>query len=568
MILQSLSTCSDTIDALNSWDFDNIMGLIEQGVLIVDDNLHITYANEMSKRIFGMATVGSVIYAVNEYVNIIDENSGEKVDLTLESLSQPDVLESHIKNSYLLTFDRRKMPFDLLVKVHASLEKSPKTLFILVVTDLSQTKLLREAITFHQSHDALTGLVNRAEFERSLQYALKKHKEHHQSSALCYLDIDQFKVINDTCGHIAGDELLRQLTDVIQSELGRGDVLARIGGDEFGVLLCDVSTNEAMIKANQIRKLVESFLFSWSQHSFSLSASIGVVPINNKSENWASILSQADAACYHAKLSGRNAARLYSEDDKELAKSHLEMEWVSKIVKALRGNRLSLWAQPVVSLDNPSKHHQEILVRMVTDDGNTIGPAHFLPAAERFNLVIMIDRWVITNTFSWLRDNLRYQSGLDMCTINLSGCSLSQESFLQFVLEEFEAMQVPSERICFEITETAAVQHLTQAQRFITSLKKLGCSFALDDFGTGMSSFSYLKNLPVDYLKIDGAFVRDIASDTIDFAMVKSINDIGHAMQMRTIAEFVESEKALEAIREIGVDYAQGYYLGKPAPLF
>ncbi len=388
--------------------------------------------------------------------------------------------------------------------------------------------------------------------------------------ALFFLDLDQFKIINDTCGHLAGDHLLRELVSVINPLIRQGDTLARIGGDEFGVLLENCAINQASHVAEQIRKKIHEFKFIWDNNELSVGVSIGVVPVNNSTTSITIAMSDADAACYIAKDSGRNKIHIYQKGDEEIATRHGEMAWVNRIQTALNNNQFVLMAQKIekVKEPDPDSLHFEILIRMLDDDNNIISPDKFLPAAERYNLSPEIDRWVVINTFKWLTENPDQLAALDLCSINLSGNTLSDDSFSDFLLQQFVLFNIPSEKICFEITETSAISNLDVAQRFIHSFSnELSCKFSLDDFGTGLSSFAYLKNMPVDFIKIDGQFVRDITSNPIDMAMVRSINEIGQIMGKKTIAEFVENKQILEQLKLIGIDYVQGYYISKPVPL-
>ena len=435
--------------------------------------------------------------------------------------------------------------------------------------DITESRLLSQELEHLASHDALTGLVNRREFEQRLKRVLEKTQQEQSCHALCYLDLDQFKVVNDTCGHPAGDALLNQLATVLQKHVRQRDTLARLGGDEFGVLMEHCSLEKAAIVAGKLRLAVAEFRFTWKGRSFSIGASIGVVPIDASTGTITALLVKADSACYAAKDMGRNRIHVYREDDLELAQRQGEMQWVSKIHEALQENRLVLYAQPIVPLDprNGQGKHCEILTRMISDDGQLILPGAFFPAAERFNLSPRLDRWVVDNTLRWLSSNPEQLTDLSMCSINLSGHSLVDEEFQNYVSDSLRKLKIPPDKICFEITETAAITNLSRAVRFIVGLKKEGCRFALDDFGSGLSSFAYLKNLPVDYLKIDGMFVTDILVDPIDFAMVRSINEIGQLMGKETIAEFVENVATKEKLREIGVNYVQGYAAGPPAPI-
>jgi diguanylate cyclase (GGDEF)-like protein len=421
----------------------------------------------------------------------------------------------------------------------------------------------------HQAtHDALTGLINRSEFEFRLQRVLTTSRTEEVEHALCYLDLDQFKVINDTCGHVAGDELLRQLGGILRERIRKRDSLARLGGDEFGILMEHCSLDEAQRVATAVRRAIEDFRFLWENKNFNVGVSIGLVPVTEHSKSITDVLSAADAACYAAKDSGRNRVHVHREDDAELARRHGEMQWVSRIHRALEEERFQLEFQPIVPISTPinGREHYELLIRM-QDDDRMVPPGAFLPAAERYHLATKVDRWVIYNACNWLAQHPEHLDRLHLCGINLSGHSLGDEEFLMFVAREMEQAKIPPSKICFEITETAAIANLSSATRFIKALKLQGCRFALDDFGSGFSSFAYLKNLPVDFLKIDGVFVKDIVEDPIDFAMVKSINEIGQVMGKQTIAEFVENADILEKLREIGVDYAQGYGMGRPQPM-
>jgi len=425
-------------------------------------------------------------------------------------------------------------------------------------------------LSYQAAHDALTGLPNRREFEVRLERALKTARDLNEEHTLCYLDLDQFKIVNDTSGHVAGDELLRQLAALLQARLRDRDTLARLGGDEFGVLLENCNLQQAQPIAELLRQLVKEFRFVWHDKSFAIGVSIGLVPITAESDGLSSLLSYADAACYAAKDRGRNRVHVYQAEDADLVKRQGEMQWVTLITRALEENRMRLYVQPILPLHphTEADTHYEILLRMLGDDGELVLPMAFIPAAERYSLMPSIDRWVIGAVFTAFPALFPHaQDGKSICTINLSGHSLCDEKFLDFIERQFNINQIPCAAICFEITETAAITNLTEAIRFIHALKAKGCKFSLDDFGSGLSSFTYLKNLPVDYLKIDGAFVKDMEIDPMDRAMVESINHIGHVLGLKTIAEYVESEIILDHLKQIGVDYVQGNWLIEPQPL-
>jgi len=344
--------------------------------------------------------------------------------------------------------------------------------------------------------------------------------------------------------------------------------VTRLGGDEFGVLLDGCTPEIALEIADKLRQTIRDLRFSWREHTFAIGMSIGLVPITAESGSPTSLLSAADAACYAAKDKGRNRIQVYQAGDQELARRHVEMQWVTRLTQAMEEDRFVLYRQriePLASAPAPALH--EVLLRLRGEQGELVPPGAFLPAAERYNLMPAIDRWVVRAVLRWVSARMQQGPTGECYSINLSGQSLSDEDFPSFIAEEINRSGAPADRICLEITETAAVANLDHALRFIRALKKLGCRFALDDFGSGWSSFSYLKSLPVDYLKIDGSFVKDMAADAVDFAMVESINHIGHAIGIQTIAEFAESEAILEKLRQIGVDYAQGYAIERPRPL-
>jgi len=420
-------------------------------------------------------------------------------------------------------------------------------------------------LAYQASHDALTGLINRREFERRVERAINHARAQAATHALLYLDLDQFKIVNDTCGHAAGDELLQQLAQLLLSTVRQRDTLSRLGGDEFGMLLENCPLDKAIEIANNLLHDIDEFQFTWANNAFTLGISIGVVPIDRSTADIASAMSAADSACYIAKESGRNQVQIAHMGDRRLQERHGEMQWVSRLNAALEEDRFALYFQSIIACANksPMGRHLEILVRLIDLDGSIISPGTFLPAAEKYNLITNIDRWVIGHAFEWLAD-------IDQditISVNLSGQTIGSPDMLKYIIDRMEDTGVPAEQIIFEVTETAAITKITSATSFMLTLRGCGFRFSLDDFGSGLSSFTYLKKLPVDFLKIDGAFVRDILSDPVDFAMVKSINELGHLLGKETIAEFVETTELADALRKMGVDYVQGYAYGKPRPL-
>ena len=441
------------------------------------------------------------------------------------------------------------------------------TMIHVVWRDITDRKKAHELITYQAKHDLLTGLNNRYEFERRANELLSDLKNENAEHALCYLDLDQFKVINDTCGHMAGDELLRQIGTVLKDAISSRDVLARLGGDEFGVLLEHCSISDAQRVTTSILKAIQDYQFIWEDRVFRLGVSIGLVPISQYTNNLTDLMRDADAACYTAKNKGRNCIHVSTPDDLEIAHHYGQLQWVTRINDAFESDAFVLFAQPIVSIGGDDEKHCEILLRMKNDDGSLIPPGEFLPAAERYNLTSQIDYWVIKNALILLKEHLSIFDTYSSFSINLSGECIAKPETLEYIKEQLKASGIKGENITFEVTETAAISNLIYANELISSVKELGCKFSLDDFGSGLSSFGYLKRLPVDYLKIDGLFVRDIVRDKIDLSMVKAINEVGHLMGMRTIAEYVENKSILDCLKGINVDFAQGYFICRPKAL-
>jgi diguanylate cyclase (GGDEF)-like protein/PAS domain S-box-containing protein len=440
---------------------------------------------------------------------------------------------------------------------------------VAVFRDVTDSHAMEQRLSFLATHDPLTRLLNRYAFEQRLKKALEDAHVNDTNHVLCYMDLDQFKVVNDTCGHVAGDAMLQMIAKLLQNNLRHSDTLARLGGDEFGLLLEECSLKEAEALTTKICEAVKEFRFSWDDKTFSTGVSVGIAAITSDTTNVDLVMSAADSACYIAKDMGRNRVHIHLADDEEVAKRQGEMRWVTEIQSAMEDGRLSLYRQSIMPLSKKEqeKDHFEILLRMKDKEGRDVPPGAFIPAAERFAMMPMLDRWVIQSTLAWLANADNRGRRLGICSINISGHSLADDGLKDFILDQLRRHNIPAEKICFEITETAAVSRLDQAIHFIGEMRELGCRFALDDFGTGMSSFAYLKNLPVDFLKIDGSFVRDILDDPVDCGMVESINQIGHLMGLKTIAEYVESYDVRERLADIGVDYVQGFGVSAPEPL-
>lgn len=438
---------------------------------------------------------------------------------------------------------------------------------VLVFRDVTEQRRLSREIEFQATHDELTGLGNRRAFEAVLRSCLERPGGPESPHVVCYLDLDDFKVVNDTCGHAAGDELLRQVAGLLSRCMADGDSLCRLGGDEFGMVLSHRSTPEALALAERLQSDLAGYRFVWREQAFAVGMSIGMVAMDGRSESVGALLQAADSACYVAKEAGRGRIHVWASDDQALAHRFGVMEWVSRIEDALLNHRFVLYAQPIAPVGcspHPGRVHCEILLRLRDAQGRVVSPAEFMPAAERYHLAPRVDRWVVRRALEWVA---RHQERIELCAINLSGQSLGDAPFVRFVLETLSETGVPCDKLCFEITETAAIGNLPTAHQFIATLRERGCRFSLDDFGSGLSSFAYLRDLPVDMLKIDGQFVKDIARDPVSLAMVRSIHEIACLMGKRTVAEFVESEAILDHLRAIGVHYAQGYAVARPQPL-
>jgi diguanylate cyclase (GGDEF)-like protein/PAS domain S-box-containing protein len=427
--------------------------------------------------------------------------------------------------------------------------------------DVTTMHQLTNEMTYQASHDSLTGLVNRAEFERRIRAALQQAEAEDILHVFCFIDLDRFKIVNDQCGHSAGDALLKQLAKIIKSKTRSSDTLARLGGDEFGLLLEGCEMERGLKILQTIVENITAYRFIFDDKSFSVGASAGLVTLSKHSGNISHVMQAADSACYVAKNDGGGRVHVYQPDDQVLAQHTQNIQWAHKIQTALEKNQFRLYAQSIHSLTDPQEILHEILIRMIDEDGSVIPPGAFIPAAERYHLIQSIDRWVVEHTFQSIESGL-LQGGL--CTINLSGDSIGDPGMLGFVMDMFNRYQVTPSGICFEITETAMVTNLVQTTRFIARLRALGCKFALDDFGSGVSSFAYLQNLEVDILKIDGALVRAVAYNKVNEVMVSSINTIGHTMHMKTVAEFVENEDIMNKLTTMGIDYGQGYYFSRP----
>ena len=538
---------------------------IGDGVITTDASGHVDYINPVAQGLTGWDMRSARGNSIEEIMTIVNEHTRATVDNpVMRCLKEGRViaLEDH---SVLINANSDEVPIqDSAAPIRDRIGNIIGS--VMVFHDVSRETRLFRQLSYQASHDALTDLINRREFENRLAKALDALRSDTESThALLYLDLDQFKVVNDTFGHAAGDALLKQLAEIVHGNIRSTDLLARLSGDEFGILLERCDEQQAMQIAESIRGAVEGYRFEWQDSFTTIRCSIGVVIITSEVEDVAELMSFADVACYSAKDMGRNQVHLYRGSDASLR--HEEMKWVSRISSALEEDRLELFFQPIIGIgdhNGQERGHYELLLRMRDRDGELVSPNQFIPAAERYNLMSTLDRWVIRESLSKLADRSSDGQARYTIAINLSGTSLSEDRFLDDLIKELEKQKLPKGAICFEITETAAISNLSRVVHFMQTLKALGCKFSLDDFGSGLSSFTYLKNLPVDYLKIDGHFIRNVAEDSVDESMVKAIREVGHAMGIETIAERVETKQVLEKLGSLGVEFAQGFYIARP----
>ena len=538
---------------------------IGDGVITTDADGRVDYINPVAQDLTGWDMRSARGKPIADIMTIIHANTRATVENPVSRCLKEGRVITLEENSVLITKHAEETPIqDSVAPIRDRIGNIIGS--VMVFHDVSKETRLFRQLSYQASHDALTNLINRSEFENRLILSLDRiHSNPETRHALLYLDLDQFKVVNDTFGHIAGDTLLRCLADIVQAQIRSTDLLARLGADEFGILLERCSEKRALKVAEDIRAAVEAFRFDWQDSYTSIRCSIGVVMVNSENADVAGLMSSADVACYSAKDMGRNQVHLYEDSDASMR--HEEMKWVSRITSAVDDERFELFFQPIIGIGKnsvQSRGHYELLLRMRDEEGKIVGPDQFIPAAERYNLMPTLDRWVIREALSKLADRNSEGEARYTIAINLSGTSLSEDRFIDDVIKEVTKQNLPAGAICFEITETAAISNLSRVVHFMQALKKLGCKFSLDDFGSGLSSFTYLKNLPVDYLKIDGQFISNVADNNVDESMVRAISQVGRAMGIETIAERVETKQVLEKLGTIGIEFAQGYYIARP----
>lgn len=537
---------------------------IADGVIATDDTGIITYMNPAAEHITEWDKASALGLNANSVYRLVEETNDIQLSAYLEETLMTGVAHFHLENTALLTRQGRKVSIQSSI---APIRNQQQLIgCVIIFQNVTESRQLSTQLRHQATHDTLTNLINRVEFERLLNTTLTNNQRQELHSLL-YLDLDQFKVVNDTSGHMAGDVLLQQLALLLQRTVRDSDLVARLGGDEFAIFLPHCKIDQATDIAEKLRHAVNDFIFVWEERQFRVSLSIGVVEVDNHS-NFSDLMRAADLSCYVAKDRGRNRIHVFREEDQDLIERHTEMQWVGRLHKGLEQNRFVLYGQYIQALSKQHlTRHLEILIRY-TDHNNLILPGAFLSSAERYNLAPKLDQWVIESVLEnkQLVSLLQADPNLRI-NINLSGLTLGDPTITQLITNLVQRHRLPPKSLCFEITETAAVADLAATSHFIRTMRLLGCEFALDDFGIGVSSFAYLKNLPVDYLKIDGSFVRDIDKNPVNEAMVSAINHIGHVMKIKTVAEFVENDVILRKLKHIGVDYAQGYHVHLPCPL-
>lgn len=542
---------------------------IGEGVITTDPDGQIVYMNEAAEQLVGVARNAAGGRRLTDLIALVDEVDRKSLgDPVARSLAERRRVNLGRRAVLLSKTGTRECSVDLT----ASPIRDPSgqlTGCVVVLHDVTEMRGLTRQMSYQASHDALTGLLNRHEFQRRLEEALVSARSEDGSHVLCYLDLDRFKAVNDTCGHVAGDNLLRELAGLIREEVRDSDSVARLGGDEFGMLLVGCPLDKARQIAEDVCQAVAGYRFVWQDKIFNVGVSVGLVEIGKESGALEDVLSAADSACYVAKQQGRGRVHVYSSRDEALARQRGEIQWLQKIQAALKEGHFELYTQAIIALGGRVAQGPavEVLLRLRDEAGAAISPAQFMASAERYHLMSHIDRWVVQTTLAAIGSGAIRLPDRRSCSINLSGQTLGDEGFLEFVVECLDHTGVAPEQLCFEIPEASVIGNLDHARRFINVLHGMGCRFALDDFGSGMGSFANLRSLSLDYLKIDGAFTRDLEEDSVHRAMVSAVVELARTLQFKVVAEQLEDQDAFEAVRSLGVDFAQGYVVARPEPL-
>ncbi len=536
---------------------------VGDAIITTDSAGLVEYLNPVAEKLTGYITHDVTGQSITQIFRAYDEKNQLWLADTIMNYLRDGTY--NMPSNDIILYDADDNFIDILLTIAPIQDIDNQVLgTITTFQDVTKEKVLAKRIEHQARHDVLTGLLNRREFESKVEQSLTLYSEG-TTHALCVMDLDRFKIVNDTVGHAAGDELLRQISQRIKDVLRKTDLFARIGGDEFALFLSNVDVENAIEITEKILHVVREYQFVWSDKAFRVGASIGLVDAPAMVSSYENLYHAADTACYMAKHEGRDRVHVVTYDDDNVAEKREQTQWVNRINDALEQNRFTLYAQDIIPLHDDAglKPHKEVLIRMLDEDGQIIPPMAFIPPAERYNLMSKLDAWVINEVI----EQLRKDTGDTVYAINLSGQSMADSKFTTRAIEHILGSEINMQRLCFEITETAAIANLENARQFLNSLQELGCYTALDDFGSGLSSFAYLRTMPINYLKIDGMFVRQIVNDSTSRVMVEAIHAIGRTMGLKTIAEFVEDEEIRDLLKDMGVDYAQGYYFGAPQPL-
>jgi diguanylate cyclase (GGDEF)-like protein/PAS domain S-box-containing protein len=542
---------------------------LAEAIIATDRDARITYLNAAAERLTGVEARNAIGKNLEDIVGLVDETDRRLLNDPVKQALATGAPVSLSRRALLLS---KANGTERSIELSASPIRNPEkeiTGAVILLHDVTELRGLARQMSYQATHDALTGLVNRREFERRLEEAVESAHRGDAQHVLCYIDLDRFKVVNDTSGHLAGDSMLREVAKLLRDAVRDSDTVARLGGDEFGMLLIGCPLDKARQIADDVCRKVADYRFVWKDRIFNIGASIGLVELSRESGTLEELMAAADSACYVAKKQGTGRVAVYSARDEALARHTGEIQWLQRLQTALKENRFQLYHQPIVPAfgNDGGGPAMEVLVRLQDEAGQDVPPSDFVRAAERYRLMGLVDRWVVQTTLAALGRGAIPVPATRSVAINISGQTLGDTQFLEFVVDCLDSTGVTPAQVCFEITESAVVANMDHARRFVGVLHGMGCKFALDDFGSGVGSFSNLKNLPMDYLKIDGSFMRNLARDSVNQAMVTAMIKLARTLNFKVIAEQVEDIAALEAARRMGVDYVQGYAIGKPVPM-
>jgi diguanylate cyclase (GGDEF)-like protein/PAS domain S-box-containing protein len=535
---------------------------ITNPVIVIDSKDRIKLVNPSAEKLFGDREAELIDTSIHEVLILYANRQTTRI------VDVSQLLSRKLSISSMFFYDSNRNIVELEFSASPMIDMEAEDVgFVIILKDVSEDRKLRRKLNYEGSHDPLTGFLNRSAFEQKFETLVTENNNSVPQHVLAFLDIDQFRVVNETCGSAAGDLLLKQISAMIKKHVRKSDILARLSGDEFGIIMPFFEMERALQAFQKIIIEIQHSGFVWNEQEYLITASIGVMAFGRMSDEYAEYYSKVTTACFLAKKNGGNQYHFIDENDEKVMAQQVSMEWVAGIMEGFSEDRFCLYVQPIVSIDKEERHtHYEVLIRYISPDGTVVSPSDFLPPAERYNLIERIDSWVVSNIIAWLQEHQHKLSDV-MFSVNLSGRSIGSQTFHKFLRDSLGESSIDISQLCFEITETAVVDNVEKSVEFINSIKQLGAKFSLDDFGTGLSSFSYLKQFPVDYLKIDGEFVRDIIEDDKSFVFVRSMTEVGHCLDMEVIAEFVESDTMFNKLREANVDYIQGYQVGKPVSI-